>query len=143
MRSPHFAYIAGCRENVKRIFVKFCKHIAAAGAASPPAGWPGFYFAHREIPGDTREIFGRELFVKGRYIMGKIVYYGMKALEVLLHIVLGILYSVQVVYAVLTLLVGTALVVGGAMHAYNGIGGDMDSVIIGGIMCGIGLILLK
>ena len=75
--------------------------------------------------------------------MGKIVYYGMKALEVLLHIVLGILYSVQVIYTALSLLVGTALVVGGAMLAYNGIGGDMDSVIVGGIMCGIGLLLLK
>lgn len=143
MRSPRFAYIAGCGENVKRIFVKFCKHLATAGDASPPAGWPGFYFAHREIPGDSRGIFGSELFVKGRYTMGKIVYYGMKALEVLLHIVLGILYSVQVVYAVVTLLVGTALAVGGAMHAYHGIGGDMDSVIVGGIMCGIGLLLLK
>ena len=75
--------------------------------------------------------------------MGKIVYYGMAALRVLLHIVLGILYSVQVIYTALSLLVGTALVVGGAMLAYNGIGGDMDSVIVGGIMCGIGLILLK
>ena len=75
--------------------------------------------------------------------MGKIVYYGMAALRVLLHIVLGILYSVQVIYTALSLLVGSALVVGGAMLAYNGIGGDMDSVIVGGIMCGIGLILLK
>ena len=76
MRSPHFAYIAGCGENVKRIFVKFCKQRFASGAASQPAGWPGFYFAHRETPGDTRERVGREhVYVrkrqKGRYTMAK------------------------------------------------------------------------
>lgn len=73
----------------------------------------------------------------------KAISIGLTLLKVFLPLAVFVLSAVQVIYAVASLVVGCALAVGGALLAYNGYGTDTDLVIVGGIMCGIGLILLK
>lgn len=68
---------------------------------------------------------------------------GLTLLRVFLPLAVFVLSAVQVIHTIASLVVGCALTVGGAMLAYNGYGTDTDLVMVGGMMCGIGLILLK
>lgn len=73
----------------------------------------------------------------------KAISIGLTFLKVFLPLAVFVLSAVQVIHAIASLVVGCALTVGGALLAYNGYGTDTDLVIVGGMMCGIGLILLK
>ena len=75
--------------------------------------------------------------------MEKAINIGFTLIRVFLSLAVCVLSAVQVIYVAIALVVGCALTIGGAMLAYNGYGTDTDLVIVGGMMCGIGLLLLK